>query len=307
VLTHALVGFDGCDSADDALALGAVLTEATGAALTVARVLTWEASFLAGRALHGSDGDGNELEARIRAELEAASRSARGRARTLRSTSAARGLHDLALETEADLLVVGSSSRGPAGRVLAGGIGQRLLNGAPCGVAIAPIGCRRRYAPDVRVIGVGYDGSEESQAALGAAADLALQLQASLRLVGVTPVAEAGLVPPWLAADDTRQLQRRLRGELEARMDAALERLPHELAATGSVVSGSPATVLHDKAGLGFDLLALGSRGYGTLRSVLLGSVSSDLVSSAPCPVVVYPRSAVVDIAAGTPRDRAAA
>jgi nucleotide-binding universal stress UspA family protein len=306
VLKHALVGFDGSDSAHDALALGGVLTEASGATLTVAGVLTWEASFLAGRALPGSDGEGNELLAHIRTELEAAARSVGGRARMLRSTSAAHGLHDLALDSEADLLVLGSSSRGTAGRVLAGGVGHRLLNGAPCGVVVAPIRYRRRYAPDVRVIGVGYDGSAEAQAALERAAALALQLQASLRLVGVTPVAEAGLVPPWLVADDTRQLRRRLLDELEGRLDAALARLPAELAATGSVVSGSPAGVLHDKAGLGFDLLALGSRGYGTLRSVLLGSVSSDLVSSAPCPVVVYPRSAV-DVAAGTPHESAAA
>lgn len=307
MLRRAIAGFDSSDGAHDALALGGVLTEAAGAELIVARVLSWEAGYLAGRPLHGGDGEGNELEARIRAELEAAARSAGGRPRTVTSTSAARGLHDLALETEADLLVVGSSARGPAGRVLAGGVGQRLLNGAPCGVAVAPVGYRRRYAPDVQVIGVGYDGSQESQSALEAAAELARQLRASVRLVGVAPAAGEGLVPPWLAAGDTRQLRRRLRDELEGRIDGALMRLPPELGATGSVVSGEPATVLHDKAGLGFDLLALGSRGYGTLRRVLLGSVSSDLVGSAPCPVVVFPRAAVIDVAAGTPHEPAAA
>ncbi len=37
-------------------------------------------------------------------------------------------------------------------------------------------------------------------------------------------------------------------------------------------------------------ILVVGSRGYGPLRRVLLGSVSTQLVKSAPCPVLVVPR-----------------
>ena len=37
-------------------------------------------------------------------------------------------------------------------------------------------------------------------------------------------------------------------------------------------------------------LLVVGSRGYGPLRRVLLGSVSTELVRSAPCPLIVTPR-----------------
>jgi nucleotide-binding universal stress UspA family protein len=307
MLRHAIVGYDGSDRAHDALALGEVLTERAGAELTVARVLQWDAGAFAGGGTPSGQALALELDARVRADLDAAARRARGRARTVVSASSARGLHDLASDTEADLLVVGSSGRGQAGRVLAGGVANRLLNGAPCAVAVAPLGYRRRYAPDVRVIGVGYDGSPEAQAALEAAADVARQLGASLRLVAVAPAPDSAGVPPWPPLMDARQLGRRLRHDLEGRIDAALATLPAELGATGSVISGAPATVLLDKAGLGFDLLALGSRGYGTLRRVLLGSVSSDLVSAAPCPVVVFPRSVVIELADGEPADRTAA
>jgi nucleotide-binding universal stress UspA family protein len=38
------------------------------------------------------------------------------------------------------------------------------------------------------------------------------------------------------------------------------------------------------------DVLVTGSRGYGAVRAVLLGSVSRALVRGAACPVVVSPR-----------------
>src|SRR5436190_5884559 len=40
-----------------------------------------------------------------------------------------------------------------------------------------------------------------------------------------------------------------------------------------------------------FDLLVVGSRGYGPVRHALLGSVTSELLKRAACPVLVVPRS----------------
>jgi nucleotide-binding universal stress UspA family protein len=41
----------------------------------------------------------------------------------------------------------------------------------------------------------------------------------------------------------------------------------------------------------GVDLLVCGSRGYGPVRRVLLGTVSSALVRQAPVPTLVVPRA----------------
>jgi len=40
----------------------------------------------------------------------------------------------------------------------------------------------------------------------------------------------------------------------------------------------------------GLDLLVCGSRGYGPVRTVLLGSVSHALAHHARCPLMVLPR-----------------
>ncbi len=56
-----------------------------------------------------------------------------------------------------------------------------------------------------------------------------------------------------------------------------------------ALIEGEPAEVLlrqTDEA----RLLVVGSRGYGPLRRVLLGSVSSAVVAHAACPVIVVPR-----------------
>jgi nucleotide-binding universal stress UspA family protein len=45
------------------------------------------------------------------------------------------------------------------------------------------------------------------------------------------------------------------------------------------------------EASEGLDLLCLGSRGYGPVRRVLLGSVSSDVVNHAASAVMVVPRT----------------
>jgi nucleotide-binding universal stress UspA family protein len=65
------------------------------------------------------------------------------------------------------------------------------------------------------------------------------------------------------------------------------------------IVVGDPVRALETEAHEGLDLLVLGSRGFGPLRRVLLGSVSSQLVRLAPCPVLVVPRSVDFDPTAG--------
>ena len=43
-------------------------------------------------------------------------------------------------------------------------------------------------------------------------------------------------------------------------------------------------------AGKNLDLIVCGSRGYGPFRQVVLGSVSSELVTEARCPILIVPR-----------------
>jgi nucleotide-binding universal stress UspA family protein len=158
--------------------------------------------------------------------------------------------------------------------------------GRPAPVAIAPAGYGAER-PTLATIGCGYEGSPEAREALGWAESLALRAQSRPRLVGVHE-----WLPPVSApvgAGPTASLAQVLRRRQPGGVDEALGRLEPGLDASAELHDGSPAGVLEELSGE-LDLLVLGSRGYGPVRAVLLGSVSSALARGAECPLVVLPR-----------------
>jgi nucleotide-binding universal stress UspA family protein len=95
-----------------------------------------------------------------------------------------------------------------------------------------------------------------------------------------------------------REHLEQLHDDAESRLDHVLDGLPVRPEIEPLVIEGEPAEVLADMTDeLG--LLVLGSRGYGPLRRVLLGSVSNALLDHASCPVMVVPRG--VERAFGAP------
>lgn len=274
-----LVGYDGSDEAVDALALGSLLADTTNAQLTVVGVYAGDPW------LGMNDPRFQRPDAELARLVEEAAQSVGGEAVAVPSTSAAHGLHDFAQESDADLIVVGSSHQAGMGRVLAGNVAQRLLQGGPCAVAVSPSGFRDRELA-LRVIGAAFNGTSESREALDVAIELGKAAEATLRLlVAADSFAGVGSGSPSHDPDEVRARYQQLLHE-------TLEGVPDELRAAGMLLPGPPVAALLDEADKGVDLLCLGSRGYGPLRRVLLGSVSAELVQSAPCPVLVVPRGA---------------
>jgi nucleotide-binding universal stress UspA family protein len=202
--------------------------------------------------------------------------------------SASHALHDIALERDAGLIVVGSSRRGTFGRVAPGTTAERLLHGSACPVAVAPSGLPEDWT--VRKVGVGFIEMGEGRTALAAAASFARAAGASLEAVtAVAPLewSRSAVVEPYQE-----------RAGREAAKDAAKQALQHALDALGmtpaphgEVVVGEPVDVLVDLSGR-VDLVVCGSRGYGPIQSVLLGGVSHGLLRDSHTPVIVVPRGA---------------
>ena len=89
-----------------------------------------------------------------------------------------------------------------------------------------------------------------------------------------------------------------LENETYAQTSASVERAVAELDPGTPVhtqtIKGEPCEVLVEQSAR-LDLLVLGSRAYGPLRHVLLGSVSAPVMREAHCPVLVVPRGSQPD------------
>jgi nucleotide-binding universal stress UspA family protein len=277
-----VVGSDPRNDAWPPLDFGAAVARATGAPLIVGCVeagspvlpITVGSSLPYAIVHKDLIGDCSAAVEQIDAEMRAAGVPVD--TRTLRSTSAARALHELAEDENAALLVAGATKRSGADRAIAGSTSESLLHGAPCPVAVVPPEFR---APDrFSTIGVAYVATDEGRLALRNAYALARRAGAALRLITVVKGDDDGGA---LRGGDAEAAEREL--------SAAGAQLGDDVSVEVDVLSGDPAEALVD-ASKRVDILVCGSRGYGPLRAVILGSVSRRLAGGAHCPVVVVPR-----------------
>ena len=195
-------------------------------------------------------------------------------------------LQGLAERGEADLVVLGSTHHAHVGSVAPGSVAEHLLHGARCRLVIAPKGyARADHSEDrLRIAAVGFDGMAESYAALEEAAKLASKFGGSLRVIGVaTPVPAMGTAAAAQAGADAGP-------DFQTRLNEAVAQLPPEVRALPVFERGDPVRKLLEAAEMGVDLLVLGSRGFGPVMRLLIGSVSSRVIREAPCPVMVVPR-----------------
>lgn len=292
-MTKILIGIDGSERSEDAVAFGRALALAAGAPVILATARRSE-PLRPGADAHDIflREDAKSTLSRLAVPLDDVEDV---ELRPLvADTSAAHALQELAEQEGVGIIVVGSSHTGRLGRVLPGSTAERLLHGAPCPVAVVPLGYRTHPTPAHPVVGCAYRPTEDGAASLGAAEELALALSGPLRVMQVIePLAriyDSGEMPlnfPEINASIYSDSQRTL-AERVARISSKLE-------AEGTLQSGKPADVL---IGLSetVDILVMGSRGYGPLKAVLLGGVSGQVIRSAACPVIVVPHRAATAV-----------
>jgi nucleotide-binding universal stress UspA family protein len=275
-----LVGYDGSDGGRDALELTRVLAEATGANVLVVTVLPYGPLPIPYEILEEEEAE------RARPLFDEARERLGGlevEARAFGGGSPAGVINDLAEREEVDTIAVGSPHRGPVGRTLIGSVADGLLHGAPCEVLTAPRGYAAEEHGPFRTIAVAYDDTEEAKAALRRAEAIALACRATI--VVYTVAAPVAVVPG--AAGYTPAIP----PEAGPIVTRAVKSVDDRLAATGRVLSGQPGPALADACEEGgTDLVVSGSRGYGPLARVFLGSVSTQLMHKSACPVLVVPR-----------------
>lgn len=285
-----VIGIDDRPSARDALTLARWLAAADGEDLLLAWVHPYDR-------LPSLLDQGDEAQA-VRAAIEAMAAEVkatlpadlRPELRLVSGRSAAEGLQRIAERERASLIVLGASERAGIGRIAPGATARRLLAGSSVPVAIAP----RGYGDDLGqapVIGVGFDGGAESHEALDWAAALARRVGGHLRLIAVhEPFAFSDVSTGAFPIESVGQALRR---ELRDEVEREVTRLAVSADVGAKFRDGDPAGELVAESA-DVDVLVMGSRGWGPVRAVLLGSVSDAVLAQSAAPVIVVPRGAQV-------------
>lgn len=268
-----VVGVDPVRGDATAARFAATLARARGAQLVLAAVRRPGA---AGTGRGAPDEEA--LEARF-ADLRAELAPAPCRTLVVEATTAAMGLQRVATAERAELIVVGASRRddGEIGRE---GVGERLLHGSPCAVAVVPRRDERRDMSERLPVGCAFDGGADARRALEVAGATAAALGLPLRVIGVVDRVRPGSTRPELRCTATAVELLRREGS----------RVGGDLAVEVEVLEGHPGEQLA-AATRRLELLVCGNHGYGPVGALLEESVTHLLARRADCPLLAVERA----------------
>lgn len=187
------------------------------------------------------------------------------------------------------VLVLGPPRTSRAHHLLLGSTAGEMVRSAPAPVIIVRgqrwTGSTEPAAGIERVV-VGVDGSSASARAAEFAYDVAFRHDAELTALLAITEQQPDPLPPnrgWRLDSDAIDAQRRVLAESLA---GCAERYPDVVAHPELITTDGPTDALLTAA-VDADLLVVGTRGRGALRSTLLGSVSHAVAHYAACPVAV--------------------
>ena len=184
-----------------------------------------------------------------------------------------------------DEIVVGATGHSGVLNGLVGSVTTGVTHRAHVPVIVVPSGASTDLGEAMRTIVVGVDGSPESLLALEWAYDEALASGAELNVV------HAWICPYTISESSVREVRKPMEFAaakvLQSSLDSLGSRLTDGLVVIHSTLcEQTPAEALLKEAEVA-DILVVGSRGRGGLRSLVLGSVSRAVLHHAVGPVSV--------------------
>jgi nucleotide-binding universal stress UspA family protein len=269
--SRVVIGYDGSEASEDAVAFGLTWCRSTGEVPIVATVYPEEHPFGIGRV-------DVEWATYVREQAEIIQDRARATVgdaalyRNVASTSAAHGLADLADDVEAVMVIVGTAQETGLTRGLLGSSTERLLHGATVPVTVVPPGWRRSAPDRMSTIGVAYVDTRDGREALRVAVRVALRIPARLTLYSV--LGQSSERYSYLVGrTDEQAFLDKARDSYGKALEFAAAGVPPELEPRTVLLEGAVVESLGALGPEDVDMLVCGSRGYGPVRRVLLGGV----------------------------------
>jgi nucleotide-binding universal stress UspA family protein len=194
--------------------------------------------------------------------------------RSVAAVSLVAGLHQLAEDLDAELVVLGAQHRNAVLRALRGDVATELTSHGTWGVAVAH---EDRASGPPRRVGVAWDQTPAANVALEWGIQLVERTGGELQILRVFDPRHREGTKPWKHD--------------EVRLASAEEEAALRVNAKARVIWGDAGPELV-AASRDLDLLVMGSSGHGGVRRVLSGSVSRRLLHDARCSVAVMPAAA---------------
>lgn len=285
-----LVGIDGSADARAALRLGAAISQRLGHSLRA--LWAWQYPSATVATIGPVDLPSPESADRLfREQLHRVVEEELGDRAIHVATEVARGPAVGALRRRAEdpkddvvMIIVGSRGLGGFRGLLLGSVSQQLCEHAPCPVTVVREEAVALHPGPDRIM-VGHDGSAHAGQALAFAAGLADRSGAHLTVAYATGPTVAVDLDDTPEAVTPHGMRETVDGWCAPLYDAGIA---HEVA----IVEGDARTALLDAAHEhNADLLVVGTRGFGPVAKLLLGSVATSLIRHSDLPVTVVPRS----------------
>jgi nucleotide-binding universal stress UspA family protein len=285
-----LLASDGTARSDGAARVAAARADAMGATLEIVTVLAVEApaagllDFDETKGLRRS----NELRGRVEAQIERALGRYRAVSITVLRGNPAFAIARLAIERRAALLVVGLGRHRVADRIFSDETALLLARIARVPVLAVPAECVT--VPRCAVVAIDF-----SDISLRAA-------QAAVEAVDERDIVVlAHVMPPMYAGSANAASDRAYEAWAASGMAALRAKLvvPAGIEVRTITLNGWPApTLLEHASAIGADLLVTGTHGRGFVARTIVGSVTTQLLRGAVCPVLTVPRDPLPTLAA---------
>src|SRR5450759_3941693 len=287
-----LIGYDGSESADQAVTLAAGLAWPAG---TECRILTacgpvlatYQPGMFVDAATLQSIYDAQQQDAerlalaaseRIdRPDLSVATEVVFGRPAT--------SILDVADRLAPDLLVVGSRGLGPLTSALLGSVSEELVDHAPCPVLVA-------RGIELRRIVLAEDGSPDARAASTLLLRWPIFRGCEVRVVSVAEIPDLRKTTTEPAGTAAQRVAQKALATADEVARTTADRLSRAgLSADTSVRQGDPTAEILAAAGdWSADLIIIGTRGQTGLTRLLHGSVARKILEHARCSVLIERR-----------------
>lgn len=214
----------------------------------------------------------------------------------------------------AGLIITGSRGQGGIQRLLMGSVSETIVRYAHCPVLV--VRGRRVDTFPTRIL-LATDGSEDSELAAQAAAELSNKTGSELHMVHASqprasiptpypPGAGGGAVAEPLGPGEAAAVERDLvaeETESETRGQKVLDQQVRRVEEAGGEVAGkhdregvAPREIVDLSEEIEAGLIVMGSRGLRGLKRMVMGSVSESVVRHAHCPVMVVRQKSELNI-----------